>query len=116
MAAPAAAVISAIPAMTQAGLSIYQMSQANKLRDQDRPEYKVPREAELALAIARFRARQHLLPGQELMDQEIDQNVARAFDNFDRFAPSGITAAGLGAKYASGAAANRNQLAIKGAE
>jgi len=116
-----------IPAAAMAASSLYKMGtgisqgiKARKLAKTPRPTFQIPQAQINSLANARMMAAQNKLPGQGLMEQDMDRSMSNAIQEASRTATSGAqltqaaTSMGLGRMEAARklgveAAANKQQ-------
>ena len=98
------------------GMAAYQSHKAKKLANTPRPEYQIPQGQVEALNNAKYMASQTELPGQNIMQQKIDQGSAGALANLKDVSQSGSA---LGSNIASiyrGNVGAQNQLNLAGAQ
>jgi hypothetical protein len=98
------------------GMAAYQSHKAKKLANTPRPEYQIPQGQVEALNNAKYMASQTELPGQNIMQQKIDQSSAGALANLKDVSQSGSA---LGSNIASiyrGNVGAQNQLNLAGAQ
>ncbi len=98
------------------GKAAHQAHKASKLGATERPEYQIPQAQMQALNNAKYMASQTELPGQNIMQQRIDQGSAGALSNLKDVSQSGSA---LGANIANiyrGNVGAQNQLNLAGAQ
>lgn len=83
------AAMMAASTLYQAGTGIGQMVKANKLSKTPRPDYQIPQEQIQALENARMMAAQNRLPGQGLIEQNMDRAMANSLQSVSQTATSG---------------------------
>ncbi len=66
-------------------------------------QYQIPESVEQALALAKLQASQRQLPGQNIMEQRIGENISSGIGNIQKMAPSSSAALGaIGGVYGKG--------------
>lgn len=98
------------------GKAAHQAHNANKLGATPRPEYNIPQSQIEALNNAKYMASQTELPGQNIMQQKIDQGSAGALSNLKDVSQSGSALGSNIANIYRGNVGGQNQLNLAAAE
>ena len=106
----------AIPAAINLGMAAHQAHKAHKLAKTPRPEYQIPQAQTQALNNASYMANQTELPGQNIMQQKIDQGSAGALANLKDVSQSGSALGSNIANIYRGNVGAQNQLNLAGAQ
>lgn len=99
-----------IPALAQAGMSIYQFQQAKKLA-KDRPEYQIPEAVLQQVDLAKRGLSQTESPYATMARQDLAQGTATGMAAAERGATSGIDVLGYANKLAANQQAQAGKLA-----
>lgn len=98
------------------GKAAHQAHKANKLGATPRPEYNIPQSQIEALNNAKYMASQTELPGQNIMQQKIDQGSAGALSNLKDVSQSGSALGSNIANIYRGNVTGQNQLNLAAAQ
>jgi hypothetical protein len=110
-------VSSGIPALTQAGIGIWQNKKANDLMENlVDPVYEIPEAAKDSLSLARNNAGSRMMSGQTQAQQMLDQNYANTSEDIMEAAGSSNDALGALVKANANMQGSQNELSMKAAQ
>lgn len=101
------------------GYQIFEAEQqkklARELMDQPRPEFEVPKEAYNALTGLKHNAALRGLPGQDIMEMNLDQATAEGYERIKQLSTTPEDAQGAAERMAGKKSESLRQLAVEGA-
>ncbi len=105
-----------IPMGVKLGKSAIQGNQAKKLAETPRPEYQIPEEVMQSLNQAKILASMRELPGQNLMEDKIGQNISKGVSELERVSSNPSQLSSNVAKMFMGGNDQLNNIGVQAAQ